>query len=143
MMTKPRDLARELTKPFVFIVGGLALFLAVLHLMVGQDPVDPVSRFLTGSAEALGPFAVFLFILWLLYLATYILAGASLSDLWIVARAPAWLSGFLRRLHLSLHPGSTFVACLIVPSSLVRLYSPYLPVRPAMGWRAGDSVQLE
>ena len=142
LMPRPRALAGEMFKPFVVVLGGMALYLAALYLMVGQDPTVPVGRFLAASAEALGPFAAFLFTVWLLYLATYVLVGASLSDLWIIARAPGWFAGLLRRLHLSL-PGSTLVVCLIAPSSLARLYRPYLPVRMAMGWRAGDSVQLE
>ena len=142
LMPRPRYLAGEIIKPFVFVLGGMALYLAALYLMVGQAPTAPVSLFLTESAEALGPFVGFLLTVWLFYLVTYIQMAASLSDLWILARAPGSFAGLLRRIHLSL-PGSTLVACLITPSSLVRLYRPYLPVRMAMGWRAGDSVQLE
>ncbi len=143
LMPRPRYLAREIVKPFFFVLGGMALYLAALYLMIGQDPTVPVSRFLAESGEVVAPFAAFLCTVWLLYLWTYVLAGASLSDLWIPIRAPDWFAGLLRRLYLSLRRESTLVVCLIAPSSLVRLYRPYQPVRMAMGWRAGDSVQLE
>lgn len=139
---RPRHLAGDMIKPFVVILGGLALYLAALCLLVGQDPTHVVSSFLAGSAETLAPFAAFLLTTWAFYVATYVLVGAPFSELSILARTPGWFAAFLRRLHLWL-PGSMFAVCLIVPSSLVRLYRPYLPVRAAMGWRAGDSVQLE
>ena len=141
-MPRPPYLIREIVKPFIFVLGGMAICLAALYLMIGQDPTVPVARFWVESGGAVAPFATFLFTVWLLYLWTYVLAGASLSELWMVAQSQGWFSGLLRRLHLSL-PGSTFVVCLITASSLVRLYHPYMPVRMAMGWRAGDSVQLE
>ena len=143
VMPRPRNLAGEIVKPFVFVLGGMAICLAALYLMIGQDPTVPVTRFLADSGEAVAPFAAFLSTVWLLYLWIYVLAGASLSDLWMIVRTPDWFAGLLRRLYLSLHPGSTLVVCLIAASSLVRLYRPCLPVRPAVGWRSGDSVQLE
>ena len=139
---RPRHLAGDMIRPFVFILGGMALYLAALCLIVGQDPTHIVASFLAGSVETLAPFAAFLFAVWLFYVWTYVLVGASFSGQWILARAPACLAGLLRRLHLSL-PGVTPAVCLIAPSSLVRFYDPYLPVRAAAGWRAGDSVQLE
>ena len=142
LMPKPRAMAGQLFKPFVFILGGVTLCLTALCLMVGQDPTHIVSGFLAGSAETLAPFAAFLFAVWLFYVWTYVLAGASLSDVSIVGRAPDWFARLLRRLHLSLPAAGPFV-CLIAPASLVRLHRPYRPVRMAMGWRAGESVQLE
>ena len=135
VMPRPRWLAWELFKPFIVVLGGLALYLAALGLLIGQNPIVPVGQFLGQSGEALAPFAAFLFVLWLLYLVPYVLANASLSDLSVLA-------GRLRRLILSL-PGAALVVCLIAPSSLVRLHRPYLPLRAAAGWRPGDSVQLE
>ena len=108
---RPGALAGEMFKPFVVVLGGMALYLAALYLIIGQNPTAPVSSFLGESAETLAPFAAFLFTLWLFYVTTYVLVGASLSDLWIIA-------GRLRRLCLSL-PGSPFAVCLIAPSSLV------------------------
>lgn len=140
---RPRYLAWQMFTPFVVVLGGMALYLAALYLMVGQDPTVPVGHFLAESFVAVAPFAAFLATVWVLYLWSYVLAGASLSEAWIIAKAPGWFAGLLSRLHLSL-PVSALVFCLIAASSsLVRLYSPYLPVRQAMGWRAGDSVQLE
>ena len=139
----PRYLAWQMFTPFVVVLGGMALYLAALYLLVGQDPTVPVGHFLAESSVAVAPFAAFLATVWVPYLWTYVLAGVSASELWIVTKTPDLLAGLLRRLHLSFS-GSTLVVCLITASSsLVRLYSPYLPVRLAMGWRAGDSVQLE
>ena len=142
LMPSPRYLAGEFFKPFVLVIGGIALCLAVLYLIIGQNPTVPVGGFVAESVHALAPFAAFLFAVWLLYCVPYVLMGAPLSDLWMLTRAHGWFAGLLKRLCLSL-PGVALTACVIAPSSLVRLYRPYLPARPAMGWRAGDSVQLE
>ena len=136
VMPRPHWLAWEFVKPFIVVLGVLVLLLAALGLLVGQNPVVPVGHFLVASAEELAPFAAFLFTLWLLYLVPYVLVGASLSDLSILA-------GRLRRRLLLSLPGAALVVCLIAPSSLVRLYRPSLPVQAAAGWRPGDSVQLE
>ena len=142
LMPSPHHLAGEFFKPFVLVIGGLALYLAALYLLVGQDPTAPVGGFVAESVQALAPFAAFLLAVWLLYCVPYVLMGAPLSDLWMLTRAHGWFAALLKRLHLSL-PSAAPVICLIAPSSLVRLHHPYLPVRMAMGWRAGDSVQLE
>ena len=96
LMPNPRELARDFTNPFVYVLGGLALFLAVLHLFVGQNPAIPVATFLSRSAEALLPLAQSLMAIWLCYLVVYLLLSAYVFDLWIVARVPAGVIGFLR-----------------------------------------------
>ena len=35
LMPNPRELARDFTNPFVYVLGGFALFLSVIYLMVG------------------------------------------------------------------------------------------------------------
>ena len=143
LMPRPLELAWELTKPFVFVVGGFALFLAAMYLVIGQDPSIPVGRFLTGSVETLGPFMGLLFVLWLYYLIIYLVAGVYVHDLWIVARLPDNLADFLRRHCFSSQPDSTLPAHLIPSFSPGRLYRPHPPGLQVMGWRAGDSAQLE
>ena len=34
LMPNPRELARDFTNPFVYVLGGFALFLSVIYLMV-------------------------------------------------------------------------------------------------------------
>ena len=142
-MPNPRELARDFTNPFVYVLGGLALFLAVLNLIVGQNPAAPVASFLTRSAETLLPLAQSLMALWLCYLVVYLLLSAYVYDLWIVARVPAGVIGFLRRSFFTTHQGSALPISLIFPLSPVRLYRPYIPEWQINGWRAGYSAQLE
>ena len=117
--------------------------MAVIHVMVGEDPSVPVTQFLSRSAEALLPFATSLLALWLCYLVVYLLLSAYVCDLWIVAQVPDWIAGFLRRCCSSIQQGSALPVCPVFPLSLVRRFRPYLLVGMVMGWRAGDSVQLE
>ena len=141
-MPQPTGLLLVLTRPFVLVVGGYAFLLGVLHLVIGVDPTVPVDRFLTGSVNALLPFCVFLSTLWLYYLVVYLMAGASIYDLCLVAQLPVRFARFLWR-HLLPDLESMLRICLVSPFSEVRLYRPYLPSWPAMGWRAGYSAQLE
>ena len=103
----------------------------------------PVTQFLARSVEALLPLATSLLALWLCYLVIYLLLSAYVCDLWIVARAPAWVVGYLRRSWFSTQQSSALPILLIFPLPLVRLHRPYLPVSPVDGWRAGHSIQLE
>ena len=143
LMPKPFGLAVEFAKPFVLIIGGCALLLAVMCLVAGQDPTVPVDRFLSGSVDALLPFAVFLSILLLYYLTVYQMVGAYVCDLWTVARVPDWFVRFLRRRCFFSQQYSTLPVHLIPPFSPVHLHLPHLPCLQMMGWRAGDSAQLE
>ena len=142
-MPKPLGAAVELAKPFVLIPVGLALYLALLYMVTGQDPSIPAGRFLMESVEALGPFAGFLTVLWLYYVVAYVAAGAYAHDLWPFARVPDWLVGFLRRHCFFSQQESTLPVHLISPFSPVRLYRPHPPGLRVMGWWAGDSAQLE
>ena len=142
-MPKPLGLAGELGKPFLLIPCGLALYLALLYMVTGQDPSTPVGRFLMESVEALGPFAGFLTVLWLFYLAVYLLVGAYAYDRWIVARVPDWFARFLRQRCFPFRWDSTFPVQLIPLFSPVHLRLPHLPELQVLGWRAGDSAQLE
>ena len=142
-LPKPLGLALEFAKPFLLIPGGLALYLALLYLVMGQDPSIPAGRFLMESAEALGPFAGFLTVLWLYYVVAYVAAGAYAHDLWPFARVPDWLVGFLKRHSIALQRDSTLPVHLISPFSPIRLYLSDLLGLQVTGWRFGDSAQLE
>ncbi len=142
-MPKPLGAAVEITKPFVLIPIGLALYLALLYVVTGQDPSIPAGRFLMESGEALGPFAGFLTVLWLYYVVAYVTVGAYAHDLWPFARAPDWLVGVLRRHCFSSQQESTLPVHLMSPFSPVRLHLSDLPGLQVIGWRAGDSAQLE
>ena len=143
LMPNPRELARDFTNPFIYVLGGCALFLAVMYVMVGEDPSVPVTRFLSQSVVALLPLATSLLALWLCYLVVYLLLSAYICDLWIVARLPDWIAGFLMRCCSSIQHSSALPVCLVFPPSLVRRFGPYLSFGMVTGWRAGDSVQLE
>ena len=142
-LPKPLGLALELAKPFLLIPGGLALYLALLYLVTGQDPSIPAGRFLMESVEALGPFAGFLFVLWLYYVVAYVAAGAYAHDPWPFARVPDRLVGFLRRHCFCSQQESMLPVHHISPFSPVRLHPSDLPGLQVTGWRFGDSAQLE
>ena len=142
-LPNPLGLALEFAKPFLLIPGGLALYLALLYLVTGQDPSIPAGSFLIESVEALGPFAGFLTVLWLYYVVAYIAAGAYAHDLGPFARVPDWLVGFLRRHSIALQRDSTLPVHVVPPFSPVRLHRPHPPGLRVMGWWAGDSAQLE
>ena len=143
LMPRPLQLAWEFTKPFALIPGGFALFLALLYLVIGQDPVPSVSNFLVGSTAALLPLAGILCVLWLYYIVGRGMLSANASDQWIVTQILDQLARLLRRLHYCLLLSSSLLVCIVPTPSLARLSSPYLPVRLVAGWRAGDSAQLE
>ena len=114
-LPNPRDLAREFANPFIYVLGGFALFLSVIYLIVGQDPTVPVTIFLSRSAEALLPLAQSLIALWLCYLVVYLLLSAFVFDLWVVSRAPAWVTEHLRRILFSCYrrfPSSSYFPSL-------------------------------
>lgn len=84
-MLRPGDLARALFLPFVRVIGGFALLLAALYLMIGVDPTVPVGNFVVDSVTASLPLVERLFAVWLLYTLTYLLLGACRQDLWVIA----------------------------------------------------------
>ena len=142
-MPRPLGLAAELATSFFLIPGGLALYLALLYVVTGQDPVPPVSHFLVGSTAALLPFAAFLSVVWVYYVVAYVTVGAQAHYLLTFARVPDWLVEFLSRRVFSSQQGSTLPIHLIPSFSPVRLHRRHPPGLQAMGWRAGDSAQLE
>lgn len=142
-LLNPREVAWVLAKPFLLILGGLALLLTALYLTAGQDPTVPVSSFIWGSFDALLPFIVFLSALWIYYVIVYDLADAYARDLWIVVLLPHWFAGFLRRHWVAFGRDSILPVSPISPFSPVRLLHSRLPGLQAMGWRPGDSAQLE
>ena len=142
-MPRPFDLAVHLARPLLVVVGGFALFLAVLHLVVGEDPSGHVGGFLIGSVDALGPYAAFLIVLWLYYFSVYLVAGACVDDLRTIAQAPDWLVGFLRQHLLAFRQASTLLVQFVPSLFPVHLYQLHPPGLQVAGWRAGDSAQLE
>ena len=53
----PIEMARSFAPPFVYMIGGFAAFLAVLYLMIGEDPTMPVGLYLVNSTDATLPLA--------------------------------------------------------------------------------------
>ena len=142
-MPDPRELLREITKPFIVIVGGFALLSTLIHLAFGQNPTVPVGRFLFDSFDALYPLAGCLTAIWLFYLVVYTLPGLYLKDLWRVFWVPDRLTAVSRRWGFRAPLESSLSAGFALPSSLVRIFRRCLPAWLATGWRAGDSMQLE
>ena len=146
-MIRPGDLARALFLPFVKVIGGFALFLAALYLLIGLDPTVPVGHFVVDSVTTSLPLMERLFAIWLLYTLAYLLLGACRQDLWVIALALGRLPKVSRRPEFSILLSN-------VPDRLKQshpLESPNSPPRHWFdpsgrlhpGWVRGLSPQLE
>lgn len=142
-MPRPRELAQELSTPFVLVIGWFAALLSAVYLVAGKNPAAPVAHFLHESVEALLPLVAFLVAVWLVYLIVYLLLNAYLFSLWTNTSNPNAFSEFARHSFYSPPSGPTHPFSVFPLLYLVRLNRPDLRMRLATGWRAGDSAQLE
>ena len=101
-MLRPGDLARALFLPFVRVIGGSALLLAALYLLIGVDPTMPVGNFVLDSVTMSLPWVERLFAIWLLYTLAYLLLGACRQDLWVISLALGRLPKASRRPEFSI-----------------------------------------
>ena len=135
----PRDSFAQFFMPFVIIVGGMTLLTAFFHGVAGENSVGPVTWFVSASWAELSPLVLFLVAIWGFHLASYLLVGAFLQDLLMVANAAArLLFAFWLRFYNPWIAASPF-ACPSPSLTLVRPFRRWL----AFGWRAGDSVHRE
>ena len=139
----PRDSAAQFFLPFVFIVGGFAFLTGFFHLLAGENPVGPVAWFVTESWSELSPLVLFLFAVWGFHFVSYLLVGSFVKDLFVVARSARRLACAFWRRFLSSWTGPALILDLKPSLLLVRLFRQGLPTWLAVGWRPGDSVQLE
>ena len=142
-MTHPKDSAAQFFLPFVFIVGGVAFLTAFFHGLAGEDPVGPVTWFLSASWEAVSPLTLFLVALWGFHLVSYLLVGSFARDMLVIAGAAKRIAFAFWYRFFSSWIGPAFPVDILASLSLVRPFRLSLPLWLATGWRAGDSVQLE
>ena len=93
----PREVFRVFTLPFVIMVGGLAAFTTMIHVLSGEDLMVPLRLIASGSTDSLLPFAGFLSVLWLFYCVVYYLPVLYLGDLRKVSESPDHIRGILSR----------------------------------------------
>ena len=140
---KPSELAWAFLAPFVYLICGFGLLLAVIYLMIGVDPTAPVGDYLVDAVDESLPLAGVLIVLWVFYCIIYFWIWGHVRDLQSVVQAPSRAGEILLRRGFFCWPR------LVVPVNFVFLFSQVrpcracLPVWLAVGWQAGHSVQLE
>ncbi len=142
-MKHPKHLAAECFLPYVFIVGPVVFLTALFHGLGGENPVGPVTWILSESWNEISPLMLFVAAAWGFYLISYLLVGSFARDVWIVARAAQRLAVSIWRRFFGSWTVPAFPHSFAPPLSLVLLFRRSLPSWLAVGWRAGDSVQLE
>ena len=140
---KPSELAWAFFAPFVQLIGGFALLLAVLYLMIDVDPTAPVGNYLFDAVGESLPLAGFLVTLWVFYCVVYLWVRGQVRDLRTVVQAPGRLGGISIRRGFFCWPQRVVAVTFVSLFYQVRLCYACLPVWLANGWQAGDSVQLE
>ena len=139
----PSELGWALFRPFLLVIGGCAVFLATLYLLVGLNPTTPVAEFIVDYVEVTLPIAGRLTIVWGLYCIFYLVIGSFDRDLPIIFLFLGQLAGCWRsRLPLAWQAPASIV-CSYLPLSVLPARRRLLPVCLAAGWRAGDSIQHE
>ena len=142
-MTHPKELAAQCFLPFLVIVGVLTALTALFHGLAGENPLGPVIWFLSECWEGLSPLGMFVAALWGFHLVSYLLVGSFAKDVWAVAKVVHRLAVSNWRRFFSSWTSLALCFDLTPPLSLVRLFRRSLPSWLTVGWRAGDSVQLE
>lgn len=139
----PWLMARTFFWGYAWPIIGSAAFLAALYLLVGLDPTIPVSAYMVDAVGVTMPLAGQLAAIWLLYCVFYLSLGPFDHDLRIAGLFLARTVRFWR--HQAFRPwiGSDVAVCGATPPSLLRLRHWCLPMWLAVGWRAGNSEQLE
>ena len=142
-MKHPKESLAECVLPFVIILGPVVFLTGLFPWLNGEDPTGPVTWILTESWTELSPLMLFVAALWGYHLISYLLVGSFAKDVWAVATAVRRLFVFIWHRFF----GSWIAPALLLhsapPLSLVRVYRRSLPSWLAVGWRAGESVQLE
>ena len=141
-MKHPGELAAQLFVPSLISVGALVALAALLYGLVGENPVGPVTSFLSDTWEALSPFVLLLAAVWGFHLISYLLVGSFAKDVWSVAAMVQRLAVCIWRWFFSSWASPALCHVLASPPSRVRPFRGSMPSWLAAGWRPGDSVQL-
>ena len=142
-MTHPGELAAQLFVPSLISVGALVALAALLYGLVGENPVGPVTSFLSDTWEALSPFVLLLAVVWGFHLISYLLVGSFAKDVWSVAAMVQRLAVCIWRCFFSSWISPALCHDLASPPSRIRPSRRSLLSWLGTGWRAGDSVHLE
>lgn len=139
----PGESAKQFFLPFVIIIGGFSLLTAIIYGLAGENPVGPVTWFISESWNELSPLVLFLVAVWWCHLTSYILVGSFVQNLRKIGRTAeritrSFLCGLFRT-WAAPTPFGNIPASL----SLVPLFSRNTPPWLAFGWQAGSSAQLE
>ena len=141
-MKHPRESAAQLFLPSLISVGALVALAALLYGLGGDNPVGPVTSFLSDTWEALSPLVLFMAAVWGFHLVSYLLVGSFAKDVWSVAAMVQRLAVRIWRWFFSSWKSPALYLDSASPLSLVRLFPRCLPSWLATGWQAGNSVQL-
>ena len=83
--------------PLVIIVGVLAGLTAMFNGLAGENPIGPVTWFLSDAWEGLSLFSLFLVAVWGFHLTSYLLVESFARDVWMVCRAVEGLARTIPR----------------------------------------------
>ena len=95
-MKHPRTSAAQLFMPSLISVGALVALAALLYGLGGDNPVGPVTSFLSDTWEALSPLVLFMAAVWGFHLVSYLLVGSFAKDVWVCCQ------GMVQRLAASI-----------------------------------------
>ena len=142
-MKHPRESAAQLFLPSLISVGALVALAALLYGLGGDNPVGPVTSFLSDTWEALSPLVLFMAAVWGFHLVSYLLVGSFAKDVWSVAAMVQRLAVCIWRWFFGSWISPVLCLDLTPPLSQVRLFRRSLLSWLGTGWRPGDSVHLE
>ena len=91
-LTHPKDSAVQLFLPSLISVSALVALAALLYGLGGENPVGPVTSFLSDTWEALSPLVLFMVAVWAFHFISYLLVDSFAKDLSVVARTVRRLS---------------------------------------------------
>ena len=129
--------------PFFRVIAGCAAFLAALYLLIGMDPSGPVGDLVADYVDLTLPMAGRVAGFWVFYTIFYLCLRSFDVDLRVAGLFLYRAIRFWRRRAFLPWFGSYVVVRSVAPPTLLRLRHWQLPLWLAVGWLAGDSVQLE
>ena len=142
-LTHPKDSAVQLFVPSLISVSALVALAALLYGLGGENPVGPVTSFLSDTWEALSPLVLFMVAVWAFHFISYLLVHSFAKDLSVVARTVRRLSCAYWRRFFRSWIWTALCLDFASPLSQVRPFRWSPPSWLATGWRAGESAVLD
>jgi len=143
MLPDPGQMGLALFLPFVRVIAGCAAFLAALYLLIGMDPSGPVGNLVVDYIDLTLPLAGRVAGFWVFYSIFYLCLRSFDVDLRVAVLYLGRAVRFWERRAFRPWFRSEAVVRSVTPPSPLLFRRQCLPPWLPLGWRAGDSVQLE